>query len=67
MSDDYKKWAEQPEQVNKGKRERHLKWYERQWWSGFLSGVQCGCMLGIATAVPVAYLAKWVVSLFFAA
>lgn len=42
--------------------ERHLKWYERQWWSGALVGVQIGWMLGVVTAVPLMFLCKWLVA-----
>lgn len=40
---------------------RSLKWHERQWGSGFLAGVQIGAMVGIGTAIPVAFAAKWLV------
>jgi len=45
----------------KAKTERHLKWHEKQYGSGMIFGIQIGWMLGIATAVPVYFLAKFVV------
>ncbi len=42
---------------------RHLKWYERQWGSGFLFGVQVGMEVGIGIAIPIAFVAKWLVEM----
>lgn len=52
--------------VNKDKRERHLAWYERQWGSGFLFGVQIGAMVGIAIAIPLAFGVKYLFNLWWA-
>jgi hypothetical protein len=49
--------------VNKDKRERHLKWHERQWGSGALFGAQIGWMIGIVTTVPLMFLCKWLVNI----
>lgn len=40
---------------------RFLRWYERQWGAGFCFGMYCGAMLGVGLAIPVAFLAKWLV------
>lgn len=40
---------------------RILKWHERQWGSGFLTGVQVGVGVGIVVSVPIMFLAKWLV------
>ncbi len=44
------------------KAERHLKWYERQFGSGMLFGLQLGLMCGVVIAVPLMFLAKWLVN-----
>ena len=45
---------------------RSMRWYERQWGSGFLTGVQVGVVVGIGIAIPVAFAAKWLVMAWFA-
>ncbi len=45
---------------------RYLRWYERQWGSGFISGIQIGVVVGIGVAIPVAFVAKWLVMAWFA-
>lgn len=45
---------------------RSLKWYERQWGSGFIAGIQVGIVVGIGIAIPVAFIAKWLVTAWFA-
>lgn len=40
---------------------RCLRWYERQWGSGFITGVQAGAMIGVVISVPIMFLAKWLV------
>ena len=45
---------------------RSLRWYERQWGSGFIAGIQVGVAVGIGIAIPVAFVAKWLVTAWFA-
>lgn len=51
---------------NKRKRvSEPLPWYARQWWSGFLSGVQVGVLVGLAVSIPLAFLTKWLFQLWW--
>lgn len=47
--------------VERVKTERHLKWYQTQYWSGFISGLWFGLMCGLPFAFVVYQVAKVVV------
>lgn len=46
------------------KRDRHLAWYERQFGSGLILGLQLGFLFGWVTAYPLYAALKWLVNLF---
>lgn len=47
--------------VERVKSERHLKWYQTQYWSGFMAGLWFGLICGLPIAFVVYQIARLVV------
>lgn len=48
--------------VERVKSERHLKWYQTQWWSGAIAGFYSGAIVGVAISYILFLIAKAVVT-----
>ena len=46
-------------ETNENKREpKHLPWYQRQYWCGFINGAQVGWCVGLVTSFVVYIICK---------